>query len=274
LGLLAARTKATGAEVARTSKTCGTWSETCLFVCGPHDGSPPTTQSNTSHGEWQVGEHALGGVSTALRATRGGSHDALRLANVGPGQRVSDVGAGTGVLSPAAATLGAEVLATDFSPGMVDYRKGKTNAQGIRNVQTVVMGRALSGRSFSLAAAQKTPESVDQCVRARARAACRNHLDKAVSATHSIRQARARGSTSRQHREQSLSRQWGRVGRRRLSWRRNHRLARYAARAKVVQPRGAAGPPAWSHPDRHIFTGTSTCKPSSGGHNWRGGPGS
>ena len=67
------------------------------------------------------------------------AHDALRLANVGPGQRVLDVGAGTGVLSLAAATLGAEVLATDFSPGMVDYLKGKTKAQGIRNVQAVVM---------------------------------------------------------------------------------------------------------------------------------------
>src|SRR5262245_530024 len=50
------------------------------------------------------------------------AHDALRLANGGPGQRVLDVGAGTGVLSLAAATLGAEVLATVFSPGMIDCR--------------------------------------------------------------------------------------------------------------------------------------------------------
>ena len=39
----------------RTSKARGTWSETCLFVCGQHDGPPSTTQSNTSHGEWQAG---------------------------------------------------------------------------------------------------------------------------------------------------------------------------------------------------------------------------
>jgi hypothetical protein len=39
----------------RTSKARGTWSGTCLFVCGQNDGSPSTTQSNTSHGEWQAG---------------------------------------------------------------------------------------------------------------------------------------------------------------------------------------------------------------------------
>jgi hypothetical protein len=43
----------------RTSKARGTWSDTYLFVCGPHDGSPSTTQSNTSHGEWQAGERRI-----------------------------------------------------------------------------------------------------------------------------------------------------------------------------------------------------------------------
>jgi len=33
----------------------GAWSGTCLFVCGQNDGSPSTTRSNKSHGEYQAG---------------------------------------------------------------------------------------------------------------------------------------------------------------------------------------------------------------------------
>ncbi|WP_068087678.1 class I SAM-dependent methyltransferase [Novosphingobium rosa] len=57
-----------------------------------------------------------------------------------PGSRVLDVAAGTGALSLAAARSGAQVLATDFSPGMV----ARIAAAGLPNVEARVMdGQAL-----------------------------------------------------------------------------------------------------------------------------------
>jgi len=72
------------------------------------------------------------------------AEDALRLTNVQPGQRVLDVAAGTGALSFAAVERGAEVLATDFSPGMVEHLRDKASAQGVQGMQVAMMnGQAL-----------------------------------------------------------------------------------------------------------------------------------
>lgn len=58
-----------------------------------------------------------------------------------PDSRVLDVGAGTGALALAAARTGAQVLATDFSPGMV----ARIAAAGLPNVDAQVMdGQALA----------------------------------------------------------------------------------------------------------------------------------
>jgi len=46
--------------------------------------------------------------------------EALRLVGLAPGERFLDVAAGTGGLSLPAAHIGAEVLATDWSPAMID----------------------------------------------------------------------------------------------------------------------------------------------------------
>lgn len=80
--------------------------------------------------------------------------DALRRADIRPGHRVLDVAAGTGALSFAAADLGAEVLATDFSPGMVAYLSNRAANEGAPALETAVMdGQALEVADNSFDAA-------------------------------------------------------------------------------------------------------------------------
>ena len=66
---------------------------------------------------------------------------ALDRIRLGPDSRVLDVAAGTGALALAAARTGAQVLATDFSPGMV----ARITAAELPNVEARVMdGQALA----------------------------------------------------------------------------------------------------------------------------------
>lgn len=89
------------------------------------------------------------GSFTALFA-----QDALRLVSVQYGQRILDIAAGTGGLSLAAADAGAQVLATDFSPGMIDYLRSKVERKGIRGISVAVMdGQALDVEDGSFDAA-------------------------------------------------------------------------------------------------------------------------
>jgi ubiquinone/menaquinone biosynthesis C-methylase UbiE len=68
------------------------------------------------------------------------AEDALSSVALTPESRVLDVAAGTGALALAAARTGAQVLATDFSPGMV----ARVAAAGLPNIEARVMdGQAL-----------------------------------------------------------------------------------------------------------------------------------
>jgi ubiquinone/menaquinone biosynthesis C-methylase UbiE len=64
---------------------------------------------------------------------------ALRLVDLRPGERFLDVAAGPGGLSLPAARLGANVLATDWSPAMVERLAARAHAEGLTTVEGRVM---------------------------------------------------------------------------------------------------------------------------------------
>jgi ubiquinone/menaquinone biosynthesis C-methylase UbiE len=65
--------------------------------------------------------------------------EALRLADVGTGSRFLDVAAGPGGLALPAARLGADVLATDWSPAMVERFETRVRTEGLPNAEGRVM---------------------------------------------------------------------------------------------------------------------------------------
>ena len=67
------------------------------------------------------------------------ANDALRLVGLEPGDRFLDVAAGPGGLSLPAARLGAEVLATDWSPAMIERFEARAREEGLSNVEGRVM---------------------------------------------------------------------------------------------------------------------------------------
>ncbi len=85
------------------------------------------------------------------------AHEALRLVGLEPGERLLDVAAGTGGLSLPAARLGAEVLATDWSPAMIEAFRARSREEGLTNAEGRVMDchtLDLPGDSFDVTASQ------------------------------------------------------------------------------------------------------------------------
>jgi ubiquinone/menaquinone biosynthesis C-methylase UbiE len=67
------------------------------------------------------------------------ANEALRLAALEPGERFLDVAAGTGGLSLPAARLGAQVLATDLSPAMIERFEARVREEGLSSARGRVM---------------------------------------------------------------------------------------------------------------------------------------
>jgi len=104
--------------------------------------NPPLTLDQLPHGWDEVVE----GYEEAATALTGSFIEPLlEKAGLRAGEQVLDVAAGTGVLSLAAAGRGAEVLATDFSPGMIDKLRAKIRHGGVDGITAEVMdGQALA----------------------------------------------------------------------------------------------------------------------------------
>ena len=98
-------------------------------------GNPPVDQQPEAWGAVAPDYHAFAG-----NVTRPFAEDAARLVPIGEGTRVIDVAAGTGNFTFAAARRGADVLATDFSPGMIEYLRAEAERQRLSDrVRTGVM---------------------------------------------------------------------------------------------------------------------------------------
>lgn len=100
---------------------------------------------------------------------------ALDAAGLRPGMRFLDVAAGTGALSLPAARAGAEVVATDISPVMVEHLAARATQEGVSNIEARVMdGHALeledetfdvSGSQYGVMLFPDLPRALEEMVR-------------------------------------------------------------------------------------------------------------
>jgi ubiquinone/menaquinone biosynthesis C-methylase UbiE len=103
------------------------------------------------------------------------ANEALRAADLQPGERFLDVAAGTGGLSLPAARLGARVLATDWSAAMVEQFEARVREEGLQSAEGRVMDcRALdlpddsfdvTGSQFGVMLVADQPRALDEMVR-------------------------------------------------------------------------------------------------------------
>jgi ubiquinone/menaquinone biosynthesis C-methylase UbiE len=103
------------------------------------------------------------------------ANEALRLVGLEPGERFLDVAAGTGGLSLPAARLRAEVLATDWSPAMIERFEARVRKEGLRRAAGRVMdchaldlpddGFDVTGSQFGVMLVPDQPRALREMVR-------------------------------------------------------------------------------------------------------------
>src|SRR5690606_35021802 len=74
------------------------------------------------------------------------AEDALLRAGLRAGMRVLDVASGSGALSIPAARHGAQVVAADLSPVMIERLNARARAEGLTNLE----GRVMDGHALDL----------------------------------------------------------------------------------------------------------------------------
>lgn len=102
-------------------------------------------------------EIALGFDEYATPLTIPLAEEALRRVGLRSGERFLDVAAGSGALSLPAARHGAEVVATDISPTMIERLTARAHAEGLSNLEARVMDGSsldLEDNSFDVSASQ------------------------------------------------------------------------------------------------------------------------
>jgi len=103
------------------------------------------------------------------------ANEALRLADLRPGERFLDVAAGTGGLSLPAARLGAKVLATDWSRAMIDCFNARVREERLTHAEGRVMdchalelpddGFDVTGSQFGVMLVPDQPRALREMVR-------------------------------------------------------------------------------------------------------------
>ncbi|MEX2542705.1 MAG: methyltransferase domain-containing protein [Trueperaceae bacterium] len=74
------------------------------------------------------------------------AEEVFRLAGLRPNMRFLDVAAGSGALSIPAARLGAQVVAVDFAPTMIERLQARARDEGLSNLE----GRVMDGHALEL----------------------------------------------------------------------------------------------------------------------------